>query len=91
MNIEAIKNHMNYLKNDKYDMEFYIALLLYDILDVPIDKVTKEMIDLAYNIQDDYDSIYNEDLRDRIREEIEFENDYDLEKIGDEIEKWSHF
>ncbi len=87
MNIEAIKNHMNYLKNDKYDMEFYIALLLYDILDVPIDKVTKEMIDLAYNIQDDYDSIYNEDLRDRIREEIEFENDYDLEKIGDEIEK----
>lgn len=87
MNIEAIKNHMNYLKNDKYDMEFYIALLLYDILDVPIDKVTKEMIDLAYNIQDDYDSIYNEDLRDRIREEIEFENYYDLEKIGDEIEK----
>jgi hypothetical protein len=87
MNIEAIKNHMNYLKNDKYDMEFYIALLLYDILDVPIDKVTKEMIDLAYNIKDDYDSIYNEDLRDRIREEIEFENDYDLEMIGDEIEK----
>lgn len=87
MNIEAIKNHMTYLENDNYDREFYVALLLYDILGVKADEVTEEMIDTAFDIQDDYDSIYNEDLRDRFREEIEFEYNCDLEMNGDEIEK----
>ncbi len=87
MNIEAIKNHITYLEKDKYDLEFYIALLLYDILGVKADEVTEEMIDTAFDIQDEYESIYNEDLRYRFREEIEFEYNCDLEKNGDEIEK----
>lgn len=87
MNIEAIKNHMTYLENDNYDREFYVALLLYDILGVKADEVTEEMIDTAFDIQDDYDSIYNEDLRDRFNSEIELNANYDLEMNGDEMEK----
>ncbi len=77
MEIEEIKKHINYLKNDKYSREFYVALLLYDILDIDANDVTEDMVNNVFDIQDDYDSIYNEDLRDRIREEIEEELDLD--------------
>lgn len=36
MNLEAVKNHMEYLKQDKFDREFYVALMLYDVCDIPI-------------------------------------------------------
>ncbi len=77
MEIEEIKKHINYLKNDKYSREFYVALLLYDILDIDAKDVTEDMVNNVFDIQDDYDSIYNEDLRDRIRDEIEEELDLD--------------
>ena len=31
LNRDAIEKHLKYLKEDKYDREFYVALLLYDI------------------------------------------------------------
>lgn len=31
MNIEKIKDHIKYLREDKYNTEFYVALLAYDI------------------------------------------------------------
>lgn len=80
MNIDEIKNHINYLKNDKYSQEFYIALLLYDIFDIDVADVTEEMVNNVFDIQDDYDSIYNEDMRDRIRDEYENELEEELEE-----------
>lgn len=72
LNKEAIKNHMKYLQNDKHDKEFYVALLLYDILNVKYDDITEKIIDDVYEIQDEYDSIYNVDMRERI---IDLENE----------------
>ncbi len=80
LNIEEIKKHINYLKEDRYSREFYVALLLYDILDVNPDNITEKIIDDVDEIQDEYDSIYNEDMRDKIRdleEEKEEEQEYE--------------
>lgn len=87
MNIEEIKKHLDYIKNDKYSREFYVALLLYDILDVSADELTEDMVNKTFEIQDKYDSIYKEDLRDRIRDEIDFHKDYSVELEEEEIEK----
>ena len=87
MNIEELKKHLDYIKNDKYSREFYVALLLYDILDVSVDELTEDMVNKTFEIQDKYDSIYNEDLRDSIRDEIDFCKDYSMELEEEEIEK----
>lgn len=87
MNIEELKKHLAYIKNDKYSREFYVALLLYDILDVSVDELTEDMVNKTFEIQDKYDSIYNEDLRDKIRDEIDFCKDYSMKLEEEEIEK----
>ena len=80
LNREAIEKHLKYLKEDTYCREFYVALLLYEIKGIDdIKNLTEKDIDIAYEIQDDYDSIYNEDMRDR------FLYDFTLEK--DEVVK----
>ena len=80
LNREAIEKHLKYLKEDAYCREFYVALLLYEIKGIDdIKNLTEKDIDIAYEIQDDYDSIYNEDMRDR------FLYDFTLEK--DEVVK----
>lgn len=84
MEIEEIKKHINYLKNDKYSREFYVALLLYDILDIDANDVTEDMVNNIDDIQDEYDSIYNEDMRDRIRDEYENDLEEDLEEEFEE-------
>lgn len=84
MEIEKIQKHINYLKNDKYSREFYVALLLYDILDIDANDVTEEMANNINDIQDEYDSIYNEDMRDRIRDEYEIDLEEDLEEEFEE-------
>lgn len=86
LNRDVIEKHLKYLKEDKYDREFYVALLLYDIKGIDnVKDLTDEDIDIAYKIQDDYDSIYNEDMRDRFlynfemeKDEEELENEYGL-------------
>ena len=47
LNLDEIKKHMRYFMKDKYDREFYVALVLYDVFD----------------ITDNYDSIYEEFLK----------------------------
>lgn len=82
LDIEAVKEHIKYLREDKKDREFYVALLLYDVLGLEEKDITEEKINKAYEIEDKYDSIYNEDLRDNLKEDIEPE-----EEQEEEIEK----
>lgn len=86
LDTNAVKEHINYLKKDKHDREFYVALLLYDVCGLPIDKLNNEIISKTQKIIDDFDSIYNDYLRERVREEV---YDYDSEYIeeNEEIEK----
>ena len=84
LNREVIEEHLKYLKEDKYDIEFYVALLLYDIRGIDdIKDLTDEDIDIAYDIQDDYDSIYNEDMRDRFL--YDFKRETEEEKLEKDV------
>lgn len=84
MNIEKIKDHIKYLREDKYCEEFYIALLSYDVLGFHENEITEEIINKIFEIEDEYDSIYNEELRDRINIEVNKNQEMELEE---EIEK----
>lgn len=79
LNRNAIEEHLKYLEEDKYDKEFYVALLLYDVLGIRKEEVTDEQIDRAYELYDDYQSIYDEDLRYRLRYELSLEKDQEEE------------
>lgn len=70
MNYNMVKSHIEYIRKDRYYKEFYAALLLYDVLGLTENEINEEIIEQAYDISDEYESIYNEDLRDRIRDEI---------------------
>ena len=89
MNINYVKEHIEYLRKDKFSNEFYVALILYDVLGYCEEDITEEKINKAYDIIDEYDSIYNEDLRDRIRDELEeeYEEEQDNEAERDIWEK----
>ena len=82
LNRKAIEEHLKYLEEDKYDKEFYVALLLYDVLGIRKEELTDKQIKRVYKLQDDYQSIYDDDLRERLRYEsdIEKEEEEDLEK-----------
>lgn len=82
LNIEAIKEHIKYLQEDKYSREFYVALLLYDIRGLTTEELNEDVINKAFEISDEYDSIYNEDMRDRFLYDFEEE----IEEEQDEIE-----
>lgn len=88
MNIEKIKDHIKYLKEDKYNTEFYVALLAYDIFEFDEKEITEEIINKIFEIEDRYDFIYNEELRDELRREIEENQEIELEE---EIEKMEEF
>lgn len=88
MNIEKIKDHIKYLREDKYNTEFYVALLAYDIFEFDEKEITEEIINKIFEIEDRYDSIYNEELRDELRREIEENQEIELEE---EIEKMGEF
>ena len=88
MNIEKIKDHIKYLREDKYNTEFYVALLAYDIFEFDEKEITEEIINKIFEIEDRYDSIYNEELRDELRREIEENQEIELEE---EIEKIEEF
>lgn len=81
MNKEAIERHMKYLQEDKYDREFYVALLLYDVKGLTVDDLNNDIINKAFEISNSYDSIYNEDMRDRLL------YDFDYEKVEEEEEE----
>lgn len=66
---KAIEEHLEYFRNDKHHNEFYVALLLYEIYDLNIKDLNDKMISETHNIIDDYESIYNDDLRYRLRDE----------------------
>lgn len=59
-----------------------MALLLYEIYDLNIKDLNEKIISETYNIIDDYDSIYNDDLRYRLRDEqfIEKEEEQEMER-----------
>ena len=88
MNIEKIKDHIKYLREDKYNTEFYVAILAYDIFEFDEKEITEEIINKIFEIEDRYDSIYNEELRDELRREIEENQEIELEE---EIEKMEEF
>lgn len=73
LDINAVKEHINYFNNDKNNREFYTALLLYDVLGFSSKDISYEDIEYVYQLQDEYDSIYDEDLRERIREKYKEE------------------
>ena len=86
LDIDAVKEHIKYLKEDKFDREFYVALLLYDVCGIPIEKVTDDIVSKTHELIRNFDSIYNESLRDRVRDEIyDYDNDYIID--NDELEK----
>lgn len=86
LNKDAIARHLKYLQEDRYDREFYVALLLYDVLGLDVKELNDENIERTYKLQDEYDSIYNEDLRDRLQEELVRERYEELEQ-EEELEK----
>ena len=51
LNIDAVKNHIKYFRENKYDREFYIALLMYDVLDYNESDVTQDIIDTIYDVE----------------------------------------
>lgn len=63
MNIEEVKNHIKYLREDKFPNEFYVALILYDMKGLSENQITEKMVSRAYDIYDKYESIYNPDTR----------------------------
>lgn len=75
MNREAIEKHLRYLQEDKYDREFYIALLLYDIKGITVEDLNNDVINKVFKINNEYDSIYNEDMRDRLLYDFDNEKD----------------
>lgn len=79
---KAVEEHLEYIRNDKHSNEFYVALLLYEIYDLNIKDLNEKIISETYNIIDDYDSIYNDDLRYRLRDEqfIEKEEEQEMER-----------
>ena len=79
LNIEEIKKHIDYLHKDKYYNEFYVALLIYDVLGKTSNEIDEEMIEKIYEIEDRYDSIYNESLREELFDEYIYQE-------GDESE-----
>lgn len=81
LDLEAVKEHINYFQDDKKNREFYTALLLYDVLGFSSKDILYEDIEYVYQLQDEYDSIYDEDLRERIREK------YKEEQTKEEQEK----
>ena len=62
-------NNLEYIRSDKHTNEFYVALLLYELYDLDVKDLNDKIILEAHEIIDEYDSIYNEDLRDRLRDE----------------------
>lgn len=83
MNREAIERHMKYLQEDKYDREFYVALLLYDVKGLTVGDLNNDIINKAFEISDDYDSIYNEDMRDRLLYNFDNEKEEEEEQERD--------
>jgi len=85
MNRKEIEKHFKYLAEDRYNSEFYVALLLYDIVGIEMEKIDDEIIDYVYELQDEYDSIYNEDLRDRLHERFLSEKEIHENELEYEI------
>ncbi len=81
MNKEAIERHMKYLQEDKYDREFYVALLLYDVKGLTVSDLNNDIINKAFKISNDYDSIYNEDMRDRLLHDFDNEKEEAQEEV----------
>ena len=79
MNIDEVKNHIKYLKEDKFSNEFYVALILYDIKGLSPEDIDDDMVKRAYEIIDDYDSIYNDDMRDRVLYDFDLEEEHEEE------------
>ena len=82
LNIDAVKNHIKYFREDKYDSEFYIALLIYDILGYDEKQVDQEIVNRVDDIESLYESIYKGVLIDELRSEFKIEQ----EEIEEEIE-----
>ncbi|MBQ2947123.1 MAG: hypothetical protein IJE04_04665 [Bacilli bacterium] len=76
---KVIEEHLKYLDEDKHYNEFYVALLLYDVLGIRKEDLTDEQIDRVYDLEDEYESIYNEDLRYRLLYELDKEKEEEEE------------
>lgn len=85
INTDAVRRHIEYIKNDKYDSEFCVALLLYDLAGLYGNDITEEDINKAYEISKKYSSIYKDEIRDEINYELSKEQEE--EKDIDEYEK----
>jgi len=82
LNKKEIEKHLKYLEYDKYNDEFYVALLLYDILGIKYNELKDEDIIKAYKLREKYNSIYNEVLIDELSQydEKEYDEDYEEEE-----------
>jgi len=75
----AVEEHLKYFREDKNNNEFYVALMLYELYDLNVRDLNDKIIKDTQKIIDEYDSIYNQDLRERIREEIDVEKEREEE------------
>ena len=82
LNIDAVKNHIKYFREDKYNSEFYIALLIYDILGYDEKQVNQDIINRVDDIEGLYETIYKGVLIDELKNEFKIEK----EEIEEEIE-----
>ena len=79
---KAVEEHLEYIRSDKHTNGFYIALLLYELYDLDVKDLNDKMILETHEIIDEYDSIYNGDLRDRLLDEqfMEKEEEHEMER-----------
>lgn len=90
---DAIERHIDYLKyNDGLFHEVYVALMICDVMNVPLDWVDKEKLNKISDIIQEAlesDGILREDFRDKI---MDVEKEIEHEKLPqysqeEEIEK----
>lgn len=67
IDIDEVKKNMIFIEEAVYSNEFYVALLLYDVLGLSHKNINEYIIKKANVIQDGYESIYNEDLREELQ------------------------
>lgn len=65
MNREKVLKYLKEIKSNN-DKEIFIALLIYERLDLEEDDVTSEIIEAVEKLYNKYDSIFNPNLNDEL-------------------------
>lgn len=72
---KAVEKHLKYFQENKSHNEIYVALLLYEVYDLNVKDLNHKIIRDTYDIIDKYETIYDRNLKDDIREKIYIEKE----------------